>query len=223
MNTNFKNLKGLVANLNVDNLDHNITITDSNELRDVNNFFSTITCGNKEIENLLYEVIGCSLTMGVATKLCKAFIFFGKGRNGKSKLFRVISSLLEPGQCSYEHLENLCGTKAGGKTTVNHLLNKCVNIAEDQKQPKYVNTSLITRIISGEPIAVGKDPITPCCTMLFSANDVIDFHETGLHVTDRICVIPFNATFTDSNNNRDINIEDKLCQEEALRIIATKS
>ena len=225
MNTNFKNLNGLIADLKVEvsDLDHNITITDSDELRDVNNFFSAITCRDKDIENLLYEVIGCCLSNGGASKLCKAFIFLGKGRNGKSKIFRVISSLLKPDQCSYEHLENLCGTKAGGKSTVNKLLGKCCNIAEDQKQPKYINTSLITRIISGEPIAVGGDTITPCCTMLFSVNDVIDFKETGLHITDRICVIPFNATFTDSNNNRDISIEDKLCQDKALRIIATKS
>ena len=59
--------------------------------------------------------------------------------------------------------------------------------------------------------------------MLFSVNEVINFKETGLHITDRFVVIPFNATFTDDNNNRDINIEEKLCSKLALQIIATKA
>lgn len=212
---------GQVADLTVSNLDTNTSTSDSNKLKDVDDFFSAITCGDKEVENLLYEVIGYSLTN--TSKLCKAFIFKGCGRNGKSKVFRIIESLLEPGQCSHEHLENLSGSKAGSKSTIKKLEKSCVNISEDQKQPKYINTSLITRIISGETIAVGDSEIKPHCKMLFSVNEVIDFKETGLYITDRFVVIPFNAVFTDSNNNRDINIEDTICSDESLYIIATRA
>jgi putative DNA primase/helicase len=59
--------------------------------------------------------------------------------------------------------------------------------------------------------------------MLFSVNEVINFKETGLHITDRFVVIPFNATFTDNNNNRDIDMGSKLCKPLPLQIIATKS
>lgn len=210
-----------VADLNVSDLDHNLIITESEELNIVNNFFESITSGNKELENLLYEIIGYSLTE--TSILCKGFIFKGNGRNGKSKIFRILEHLLPEQSCSHEHLENLSGTKAGGKNTVKQLRFKSVNISEDQKQPKYINTSLITRIISGETITVGDEEIKPFCTLLFSVNEVIDFKETGLHITDRILVIPFCETFTDSNGNRDINIENKLCQEKSLRIIATKA
>lgn len=210
-----------VVDLNVSNLDHNLSITESEELNIVNNFFESITSGNKELENLLYEIIGYSLTE--TSILCKGFIFKGNGRNGKSKIFRILEHLLPEQSCSHEHLENLSGTKAGGKNTVKKLKFKSVNISEDQKQPKYINTSLITRIISGETITVGDEEIKPFCTLLFSVNEVIDFKETGLHITDRILVIPFSETFTDSSGNRDINIENKLCQETPLRIIATKA
>ena len=210
-----------VADLNVNDLDHNLIITESEELNIVNNFFESITSGNKELENLLYEIIGYSLTE--TSILCKGFIFKGNGRNGKSKIFRILEHLLPEQSCSHEHLENLSGTKAGGKNTVKKLKFKSVNISEDQKQPKYINTSLITRIISGETITVGDEEIKPFCTLLFSVNEVIDFKETGLHITDRILVIPFSETFTDSSGNRDINIENKLCQEKTLRIIATKA
>lgn len=103
-----------------------------------------------------------------------------------------------------------------------------MNIAEDQKQPKYINNSLITRLISGEPIGVDlkgneRQDFTPYATMIFSINEVIDFKETGLYITDRFWVVPFEATFIDGDNSRDINIIEKLTTPRALQIIATKS
>lgn len=215
------NYDELIANLSVKELDHNLLETDSEELDIITQYFASITCNNKDIEKLLWECLGYSLTK--TAKLRRAFIFKGNGANGKSKLFRILEHLLGSEQCSHEHLENLSGSKAGGKTTIKNLCNCTVNISEDQKQPKYINNSLVTRIISGETIAYGDEEITPYATMLFSVNEVINFKETGLHITDRIVVIPFNNTFTDSNNNRDINMEDKLCSEKSLRIIATKA
>ncbi len=215
------NFDDLVANLLVKDLDHNLLITDSKELTDVNNYFESLTCGDESIEKLLWQCLGYSLTK--TAKLRKAFIFKGCGANGKSKLFRILEHLLGFEQCSHEHLENLSGSKSGGKSTIQNLCNCTVNISEDQKQPKFIDNSLITRIISGEPISYKDKEITPYVTMLFSVNEVIDFKETGLHIRDRIVVIPFNNTFTDSNNNRDINMEDKLCNDTALRIIATKA
>ena len=201
-----------------------VCIKKTNEEEVVNQYFESVSCHNRELELLLYEVIGYSLTK--TAKLNKAFIFKGNGRNGKSKIFRILEALLGEEQCSHEHLENLSGCKAGSKTTVNRLNGCTVNIAEDQKQPKYINTSIITRIISGESIAIeqkGKENINlvPYATMLFSVNEVIDFKETGLYITDRFIVIPFNATFI--GNNRDINIGENLCKPVALQIIATRA
>lgn len=165
------------------------------------------------------------------------------GRNGKSTIFRVIEKILDD-SCTHEHLEDLSGSKAGSKSTVLKLNKKTVNIAEDQKNIKYINLSLLTRIISGEPIAIDEKKVNnfssfkpvsknnnvivnayfrPYATMLFSVNEVIDFRGTGKYLTDRFIVIPFNATFTDDNNNRNINIVDELCKPEALKIIATRA
>ncbi len=226
MNENENNTQknSIIAKLSVPYNDSTVLTTNSQELELVNYYFDSISCHNKEVETLLYEVIGYSLTK--TSKLNKAFILKGNGRNGKSKIFRILEALLGEEQCSHEHLENISGCKAGSKTTVLRLNGCTVNIAEDQKQPKYINTSLITRIISGEPIVVeqkGTINLVPYATMLFSVNEVIDFKETGLYITDRFIVIPFNATFTDSSNNRDINIGENLCKPLALQIIATRA
>jgi len=224
-NFNLDNIKPILAKIKYP-YDEKVLTTSSKELELVDYYFQSVTCGNKEVENLLYEVIGYCLTK--TSKLRKGFIFKGCGANGKSKLFRILESLLGFEQCSYEHLENLSGNKLGAKSTVQALRGSTVNISEDQEQPRYVNTSLITRIISGEPISIEqkkgeKIEFVPFATMLFSVNDVIDFKVTGLHITDRLVVIPFNAVFTDKNDNRDINIGEKLCQPLALQIITTRA
>lgn len=212
----------LLPLLPVDYKDQSVLSTESQDLDLVNYFFESITCGDKDIERLLYEVIGYSLAKTCV--LSKAFIFKGNGRNGKSKIFRIIEALLGNDLCSHEHLEKLSGPKAGGKSTIKNLENATVNISEDQKQPKYVNTSLITRAISGEPISLGGiEDMTPYATLLFSVNEVIDFKETGIYITDRFVVIPFNATFTDYNNNRYVNIGEELCKQKPLQIIATRA
>ena len=190
MNENENNTQknSIIAKLSVPYNDSTVLTTNSKELELVNYYFDSISCHNKEVETLLYEVIGYSLTK--TSKLNKAFILKGNGRNGKSKIFRILEALLGEEQCSHEHLENISGCKAGSKTTVLRLNGCTVNIAEDQKQPKYINTSLITRIISGENISLGqkgyeKLEFKPYATMLFSVNEVIDFKETGIYMTDR--------------------------------------
>jgi len=225
-NLNVQAIDNIVAQLSVPYKDTSVLTTNSKESELVEYYFKSVSCNDEGIEKLLYEVIGYSLCK--TSILCKGFIFKGEGRNGKSLCFRVVEKLLGDEQCSHEHLENLSGSKLGSKSTVKNLEGCTVNISEDQKQPKFVNTSLITRIVSGEPIPIeqrGKESynLIPYATMLFSVNEVIDFKGAGLYITDRFVVIPFNATFTDSNENRNINMREELCKPLALQIIATRA
>lgn len=224
-NINIESIKPILTKIRFP-YDEKVLTTSSKELGLVDYYFQSVSSDDKEVENLLYEVIGYSLCK--TAKLNKAFIFKGKGRNGKSKIFRVLEALLGPYQCSHEHLEKLSGSKAGSKTTVGCLKGRTVNIAEDQHQIKYIDTSILTRLISGEAISIElkskvQEDFIPFATLLFSVNEVIDFKETGIFITDRFVVIPFNNTFTDENNNRDINIGEELCKPLALQIIATRA
>lgn len=215
-------IKDLIPVLPVDYKDQSILSEESEDMNLVNYFFSSITCGDTAVEKLLYEVIGYSLAK--TSMLCRGFLFRGTGRNGKSKIFRILEALLGDELCSHEHLEKLSGTKPGAKSTIKNLNGATCNIAEDQKPCRYINTSLLTRAISGEPIAISDtETMVPYATMLFSVNEVIDFKETGLYITDRLILIDFNATFTDSNNNRYVNIGEELCKPKPLQIIATRA
>lgn len=215
----------IIAPLKVPYDDLSVLLQNSPELDFVNKFFSDVTCQDKGIEKLLYEVIGYSFFR--TAKLNKAIILKGFGRNGKSKIFRIIEAILG-NNCSHEHLEGVVGNKSANKTTIKALRLATCNISEDQKSIKYINTGILTRLISGEPISLEDRErnvyLTSYATLLFSVNEVINFKELGLHITDRFIVIPFNATFTDVNGNRDINIEQKLCgDEKVLQIIATRA
>ena len=216
------NIDNLVADLKVDYKDQSVLTTPSPELEKVNQFFSDITSNDKGVENLLFQILGNAMCKTAVMQ--KAFIFKGKGRNGKSRLFRILEAILGEQQCSYETLETLSGNKSGSKTNARFLKGCTVNISEDQQQPRYINHSILNKIISGDTISEikGKERIVfrPYATMLFSVNDVIDFKETKICITDRIVVIPFNSTFIE---NRNINIEYELCQPKALQIIATRA
>ena len=77
--TQIATISNMVANLSVPYDDLSVLLEDSPELQLVNTFFNAITCSDKGIENLLYEVIGYSLFK--TAKLNKSFIFKGNGRN----------------------------------------------------------------------------------------------------------------------------------------------
>lgn len=203
--------------------DPSVLSTKSEESELVDYFFDSVAVGDKGIQTLLYELIMYSVIKRAT--LNKAIILYGSGRNGKSKIFRIIEALLN-GKCSYEHLENISGSKAGAKSTIKKLKDVTVNIAEDQKQPKYINISYLTRLISGEPISIEekgqvRSELVSYATLLFSVNEVINFKEIGLHIEDRFIVIPFNATFT--GDERRVDIGDKLCQDKALQIILARA
>lgn len=84
--------------------DPNVLLTNSQELKTVDDYYRSVTCERKDIENLLYEVQGYSLAE--TAKLNKLIILKGEGRNGKSKVFRVLEAILGD-KCSHEHLEQL--------------------------------------------------------------------------------------------------------------------
>ena len=46
------------------------------------------------------------------------------GRNGKSKIFRILEKILGEENCSHEHLEDLSGNRLGAKSTVKYLERK---------------------------------------------------------------------------------------------------
>lgn len=84
--------------------DPSVLSTNSEALDTVDYYYDSVSCHDKGISQLLYEVQGYSLAE--TAKLNKLIILKGEGRNGKSKIFRVLEAILGD-KCSHEHLEQL--------------------------------------------------------------------------------------------------------------------
>lgn len=118
--TKIRELSKLFVPLNVPYDDLNVLVEDTEALRLVNDFFESISHEDKGIEILLYGIIGNSVAK--TTKPNKAFVLKRKSaETGKSAFLRIPETLVG-NYASHEHLENLCGTKAGGKNTVEKLM-----------------------------------------------------------------------------------------------------
>lgn len=118
--TKVEQLSKLFAPLKVPYNDLNVLLEDTEALRFVNGFFRDISCGDEGIEILDYGIIGNSVAK--TTKPNKAFVLKRKSEEtGKSVFLRIPEALIG-NYASHEHLENLCGTKAGGKNTVEKLM-----------------------------------------------------------------------------------------------------
>ena len=84
--------------------DPSVLSTNSEALDTVDYYYDSVSCHDKGISQLLYEVQGYSFAK--TAKLNKLIILLGDGRNGKSKIFRIQEAVSED-ECSHEHLEQL--------------------------------------------------------------------------------------------------------------------
>lgn len=147
----------------------------------VDKFFSDITCQNKELEILLYEIIGyccCRTTMYQLS-----FILKGSGGNGKSTYFRIIKTLLGNSAASIRL------TKVSKERfSLISLYCKTCAIADDISNGKDIDTGLLKTIISGEYVrgeykGIDEVEFEPYATILIGMNNIVTFNDSS----DRFC------------------------------------
>lgn len=147
----------------------------------VDKFFSDITCQNKELEILLYEVIGYCCCRTNMYHL--AFILKGSGGNGKSTFFKIIKSLLGDSAASIR-LKKVTTDKFASTS----LYNKTCAIADDINNGRDVDTGLLKTLISGDGIRAeykfeNEFEFEPVATILIGMNNIVTFNDSS----DRFC------------------------------------
>ena len=185
----------------------------------VDQFFSDITCGNKDNEILLFENIGydCCRT----NKFHLAFILKGSGGNGKSTYFKIIKTLLGDSAASIR-LKKVTTDKFASTS----LYGKTCAIADDINNGKDVDTGLLKTLISGDGIRAeykfeNEFEFEPYATILIGMNNIVTFNDSSNGFARRFKIIPFNHTFegTDRNNN----MKEILCTPKNLQYICSKA
>lgn len=184
-------------------------------------FFATATCGDKAIEQLLYEVIG--YTMLKTNALAKSFILLGTGRNGKSTYLDVIKAIL--GRTNYTALsfKDLNNTFKPSS-----LINKLASCAGDISAQPIQESDMFKSITAYEDVQFEqkyKDSFTGkvFATMLYSCNKLPRTPDNSAGFYRRLVIVPFNANLAKVSTVDGIAFHDKLLSAESLEYIAIKA
>jgi len=170
------------------------------ECPDFLNFLKSIFEGNQEIINVIQEIFGYCLSSNTSAQ--KAFIFYGRGANGKSILSKVLMRLIGEANVSTIPLSELEKPFARYQ-----LVGKTLNLAtENEVSAHGISTTHFKAIVGGDPITVEKKfeqsiSYSPNVKMVFSLNTLPKTKDRSYGFQRRLLIIPFNRTFKDSDTD----------------------
>ena len=176
-----------------------------------------IACGDPSIRLLIEEMIGyCFYRENI---LRKCFVLVGEKRNGKSTLLDVIEMILGVDNFSALDLKNV-----GDRFSKAQLYRKLANIGDDISDEFIPDPSLFKKIVSGNRIEAefkGQNPFSfnPYCKLIFSTNGIPRIKDDSGAVHDRLIIIPFNASFQETDPDYDPHIKEKLQSEESIEYL----
>jgi putative DNA primase/helicase len=184
-------------------------------------FFATATCGDKDVERLLYEVIG--YTMLKTNALAKAFVLVGAGRNGKSTFLDIIKQMLGRNNYTAISFKDLASNFRAST-----LKNKLASLAGDISAQPIQESDLFKSITAYEDIQLEekyKASYTDrvFSTMLYSCNKLPRTPDTSDGFYRRFVIIPFNADLSKVKNVDGLAFHDKLMSQESIDYIAFKA
>lgn len=184
-------------------------------------FFETATCGDKEIEQILYEAIGYSMLK--TSELQKSFMLIGSGRNGKSTYLDIIKAVLGKGNYTAISFKDLAGNFRASA-----LENKLASIAGDISSQPITESDMFKSITAGEDVMIerkyehAKEKIL-FCTMFYACNSLPRTPDTSEGFYRRFCIIPFNATLDKISRVDGMLFKKALLSKETIEYVAYKS
>lgn len=199
----------------------NVSYDPSAYSKTADEFFATATCGDKMVEQLLYEAIGYALLK--TNDLAKSFILTGTGRNGKSTYFDIMKAILGEGNFASISFKDLTSTFRASM-----LMNKLASFAGDISAQPIQESDLFKSITAYEDVTLEqkyKDAIVAklFSTMFFSCNKLPRTPDTTYGFYRRMVIIPFNADLTKVTTVDGIKFKRDLLSEESLNYITYKA
>jgi len=183
---------------------------------------SKMCCDDKEIRAILEECIGSCMYGSNQLAGGKAFILTGAdGSNGKSTFLDVLKHLVGIDNCSALDLSEL-----SDRFSTVMLFNKMCNIGDDIADDYISNTAIFKKIVTGNTISAeykGRDKFDfiPYCKLLFSANNIprLGRGKDSRALKRRLVIIPFNAKFSQNDDDYDPFIKYKLIKKESIEYL----
>lgn len=191
-----------------------VTYDPSAYCADLDKMLNRVFLGDREVINLFEEMVGyCLIKHG---RYAKMFLFTGKGSNGKSTILDLLKTFLGSNNYSALSLENVT---AQFKTA--ELEHKLANLGDDIDNVTIKDTGTLKKISAGNTVTVerkGERPfkLTPYATHIYSANEIPRSFDKTDGFYRRWMVIPFNAKFSETDEDYDPMIFDKITTPTAL-------
>lgn len=191
----------------------NTTFDKSAYDENVDKVLDKISCNDKELRNLIEEMMGYILLPSV--RYHKAFILKGEGSNGKSTLLEMIGNMVGD-----KNISSLSMQELNHNFKLAEITNKVANIGDDISDKYMDDSSIFKKLVSGEEITVDKKNETPYkirnyATLLFAMNDLPQVRDKSYGFNRRLIIIPFDAEFKSTDPDFDPFILDKLKSDNA--------
>lgn len=191
-----------------------VTYDPSAYCADLDKMLNKVFLGDRELINLFEEMIGSILIKHA--KYQKAFLFCGRGSNGKSTILDLIKTFLGSTNYSTLSLEEI-----GGRFNKVLLEHKYANIGDDIENATINASGVLKKMIAGNALTVenkGEKAYTTelTATHIYSANEIPRSMDKTDGFYRRWIIIPFNAAFSADDEDYDPMIGDKITTPEAL-------
>lgn len=176
-----------------------------------------IACFDENIRALLEEMAGYCFFR--RNELRKSFILVGDKANGKSTYLDLICYMLGENNISALDLADLSATY---KTA--EIAGKLANVGDDIGDDFIKNPAIFKKLVSGDRITVERKYLDPFnfnsyAKLLFSANNIPRIKDKSGAVLSRLIIVPFNASFSKSDEDYDPYIKYKLRSEESVQYL----
>ena len=170
-------------------------------------------------QGFIWEVIGYAMYSG--NPLHIAIMFWGKGRNGKGALIRLLKALLGERNCAAVGLQDLTENRFRAAT----LYGKLANLAGDLDPTWIKNTAMFKSITGNDTIQAERKfgqpfEFTPWALPVYSTNKPFGSADSSEGWSDRWIVIPFPRYFSD--DDKDIHLDAKLQTTTELQGVMVK-
>ncbi len=175
-------------------------------------FMTEITLGRLELERILLEFAGYSFA-NEKCKHAKSLILVGDGSNGKSTFLQVLTELA--GDSAYSSVPL---TRLQDEKYIATLHGKLFNLTEETPGKAFMDSSVFKNIVSGGPVTARhlyKTPFTMKnrAKIIMACNELPKSEDMTSGMIRRLLIVPFDARFRGSAQNK--NIDEELFLESA--------
>lgn len=187
----------------------------------IEEWISSIACGDSEVSLLLWQVINDSLNGNFSRK--KAIFLLGNGNNGKGTYQELITNLLGP-----RNVATLKVDEFDTRFKLSLLEGKTAVIGDDLQANTYIdNSSNFNSVVTGDRVIIEQKnkPIYSTvfrCSVIQSTNGMPKFKNKTGGTIRRLVIVPFNADFNGEVENFKIK-DEYIKNEKVLQYVLNKA